>query len=290
MKHHRKDARPGNGGDGTQKRRRRQLPPSVALLTGAMLAACSPSTTEQSSTSSGSATVFQAQDVPPSTTVEASPCSEPAAPFNEQKVTLDGRDYIEYDYLDTRVQVALRAIGGVTGPAPPPSWPIPLPSDLRERDRLQIVKEIAGGYPGGLDDMSVHLRPADVCRTYHPTEDRFETRDRLLLDLVETRADWGLALYRPPEQTSYVSGSGIGYWMPTDPAIHLSDGSPLVISCRPWSPLAGKFPHRLRCFLEIPISKRVYAQLVFRGTYLGDWRRIYELGASSVQQHVRRLE
>jgi hypothetical protein len=161
---------------------------------------------------------------------------------------------------------------------------------LRERDRSQIEKEIAAGYSGNLDDMSVYLRPADVCRNYHPTESWFETRDRLLLDLVETRAEWGLALYRAPETTSYRSGSGEGDWMPTDPAIHLGDGTPLVISCATWSSQAGKFPHRLRCYLEIPVSKRVYAQLVFRGTYLGDWRRIYELGASSVQQHVRRLE
>ena len=290
MKHRRKDARPGNGGDGTRERRRGQLPPSVTLLAGAVLAACSPSTTEQASTSSGSATVFHAQDVPSSTTVEASPCSEPAAPFNAQKVTLDGRDYIEYDYLDTRVQVALRAIGGVTGPDPPPSWPIPLPSDLRERDRLQIVKEIAGGNPGGLDDMSVILRQTYVCQSFDPKIERFETQDPLLFDLFETRADWGLARYREPEWTSNVAGGGGGYWIPTDPAIRLGDGSPLIFHCSSRTYYAGKFPHRLSCSWEMPVSKRVYAQLSFRGTYLGDWRRIYEIGTASVQQHVRSLE
>jgi hypothetical protein len=260
------NASPRNGGGAAADRTRRRVHSLVTLLAAAMLVACSPSATD-----------------------EASPNADPMKVDNAHKVTLDGQDYIEYDYRDVRVQVPLSQTGGLRGPTPL-SWLIPLPSDLRERGRSQIEKQVARGYHGFVDDMRVILRLSDVNQSTDPAIEQFETQDPLLHDLVETRADWGLALYRRPEWDSHLSRPGEGYWMPTDPAMRQADGSSLVITCWGYSPKAGGFPHGLECGWETSLSERVFAQFTFRGTYLGDWQRIYEVGTSNVQQRVRAIK
>jgi hypothetical protein len=259
------NASPSNGGGAAADRTRRSVHSLVTLLAAAMLVACSPSTTE-----------------------EASPNADPMKVDNAREVTLDGQDYIEYDYRDLRVQVPLSQTGGLRGPTPL-SWFIPLPSDLRERGRSQIEKQVARGYPDGWDDMVVILRPSDVNQSADPAIEQFETQDPLLHDLVETRADWGLALYRRPEWDSHLSGPGEGYWMQTDPAIRHADGSVLVIKCFDWR-FAREFPDSHRCGWEMQLSERVFAQFYFRGTYLGDWQRIYEVGTRNVEQRVRAIK
>jgi hypothetical protein len=258
-------AYPGIGGDATELRNWRRVPLLVTLLACGVFAACSSSTPD-----------------------EAPPKSPRDQYSNAQKVILDGQEYSEYDYFDIRVQVPIRTTGGVTGPNPPPSWPIPLPSDLRERDRAQIEKQIAGGNYDGLDDMSVFVRVPSLNWPRQPIDEtlvQLETQDPLLLEPVETREDWGLALYRSPE-LARIASPGEGYWVPTDPRIRRADGSRIVILCASTTSWAGGFPHGLRCGWDMPLSEETYAQFGFRGTYLGDWRRIYELGTSTVQQRV----
>jgi hypothetical protein len=227
-----------------------------------------------------------------STTDEAPPKPPREQYSNAQRVTLNGQEYSEYDYFDIRVQVPLRVTGGVTGPNPPPSWPIPLPSDLRERDRAQIERQIAGGSRGGLDDISIFIRVPHLNSPKEPINEtlaQLETQDPLLLEPVETREDWGLALYRSPDLAK-IAGPGVGYWVPTDPTIRRGDGSRVVILCARQGSYAGGLPHYLSCGWDMPLSELTYAQFSFRGTYLGDWRRIYELGTDTVQQRVKPLK
>jgi hypothetical protein len=219
--------------------------------------------------------------------MDAEPPESPPAPspppkpqFDAQVVTVDGEQFWEHRYLDRRIRVPL-SDGRVSASEDNPSWYIPLPRDLPTR-RPETGKSVEIGVTVTLRDARRSAPPDELVATLKNAGRPAPPPDAI-------RPEWGLSFYR--SSLAPAGDEGFGYWTATDPPFTTLDGTPLVTVCVPYySNDLGSFWHRLRCNFSVRISDQITMKVTFRGTFLPDWKRVYEAAISTIEQRVSPLD
>ena len=220
--------------------------------------------------------------------MDAEPPESPPAPspppkpqFDAQVVTVDGEQFWEHRYLDRRIRVPL-SDGRVSTSELSPSWYIPLPPGLPSQPPENGYRIKSG--------MGIRLRDAQLAEPQNASWLSLQTADPLTLTPDEVYPDWNLIFFRSPVAVAGVR-TGKGNWVPADLAFRTQDGRRLVIYCTPnYTDGPQIIPHRLACSFYVKISERVLMDVNFRGTFLPDWKRVYEAAMSTIEQRVSPLD
>jgi hypothetical protein len=208
----------------------------------------------------------------------SSPVPESSAPVF-CIVTLDGVRYKRWTYLEHTVFVPDGLPGWKDG-EPHPSWWVPLPDNL-EVPPPDNGRRIAVGLSISLHD-SQYIKPGVTVLQ------QLQNAELLSSPPDATRSDWDLVFYRSKLDRFGVEGNG--YWIPADSSFRTTDGRRLVMTCSPQLPDHQYFPHRLRCEFHLRITDQMYAQVAFRGTFLRDWKLVYDTAIREIEQRVHPIE
>jgi hypothetical protein len=225
-----------------------------------------------------SACVNMEPDPPPS---PPSPPPTPNVSFDGQAVTLNGEQFWEQKYLDRRILVPLSG-AYISENEISPSWYIVLPRDLPTRP----PEDWSPISPG----MSVRYRDARLAEPQDSSWLTLQDVESLTLVPDELRQDWNLIFFRSPLVAKGVQ-DGRGYWVPADLSFRTHDGRRLVIYCSPYYRTGPQTnPHYLRCRFYVKVSERIVMDVMFRGTFLPDWKSVYDTAIFRIEQRVIPLD
>jgi hypothetical protein len=207
--------------------------------------------------------------------------SPPRRPFDAQVVTVDGEKFWEQKYLDQRIRVPL-SDAWMDDNDSSPSWTIGLPPHLPTQpsdDRYPIPAAI-----------NVRFRDAKLAEPQDTVWSTLLNADPLTLVPDEVHPEWKLIYFRSPH-VAKEAGNGRGFWIPADASFRARDGRRLVIYCSPYYTTGPQTnPHPLRCRFYVKVSETLLLDVFFRGTFLPDWKSVYDTATFRIEERVSPLD
>lgn len=207
--------------------------------------------------------------------------SPPRLPFDAQVVTVDGEKFWEQKYLDQRIRVPLSNTW-IDDNDSSPSWAIGLPPHLP-------TQPSDDWYPIPVA-MEVRFRDAKLAEPQDTVWSTLQNADPLTLVPDEVHPAWNLIFFRSP-LVANGDRNGRGYWIPADPSFRAHDGRRLVIYCSPYYTTGPQTnPHPLRCRFYVKVSEKLMLDVFFRGTFLPDWKSVYDTATFRIEERVSPLD
>lgn len=138
--------------------------------------------------------------------------------------------------------------------------------------------------------LSVRLRDVQLAEPQNSTWLTLQNMEPLTLVPDDMRPDWNLICFHPPLVATGVQDER-GYWIPADLSFRAHDGQRLSIYCSPYDITGPQTDaHSRRCRFYVKVSERLVMDVIFRGTFLPDWKSVYDSAMLTIEQRVFPLD